>query len=148
LLELSSFKHDYQPLLQDVAEAVHPIYTDLSNKKLLERCIGFTQNNNESYNQLIWKITPKIVPCGSKIVEMAAYIAVILYECNRAFTWTQCAFICRKVGCTARHDLRQESAREHMRRKNGSQTASNWIIGNCWRNGEFIIWSWNKRLDV
>jgi len=78
---LSSFKHDYQPLPQDVAEAVHPIYTDLSNKKLLERCIGgFTQNNNESYNQLIWKITPKIIPCGSKIVEMAAYIAAGIFN--------------------------------------------------------------------
>ena len=29
---------------------------------------GFTQNNNDSYNQLIWKITPKIVSCGPKIV--------------------------------------------------------------------------------
>ena len=27
-----------------------------------------------SYNQLISKITLKVVPCGSKIVEMAAYI--------------------------------------------------------------------------
>jgi len=79
--ELSSFKHDYQPLPQDVTKAVHPIYTDLSNEKLLERCIGgFTQNNNESYNQLIWKITLKIVPCGSKIVEMAAYITAGVFN--------------------------------------------------------------------
>lgn len=52
---LSSYKHDYQPLPPDVAEAILPIYTDLSNEKLLERCVGgFMQNNNESYNQLLW----------------------------------------------------------------------------------------------
>ena len=71
----ASAKHDYQPLPEDAAEAVRPIYTDLSNDKLLERCVGgFTQNNNESWNQLNWKITPKIVPRGSKMVEMSAYI--------------------------------------------------------------------------
>ena len=60
---------------------MRPIYTNLSNDKLLERCVdGFTQNNNESCNQLIWKITPKIVPCGSKIVEMAAYIAAGVFN--------------------------------------------------------------------
>ncbi|KAI4474193.1 hypothetical protein M0804_014971 [Polistes exclamans] len=50
-------------------------------KKLLERCVGgFTQNNNESYNQLIWKITPKIIPAGSKIVEIAANIAAGVFN--------------------------------------------------------------------
>ncbi|XP_077256710.1 uncharacterized protein LOC143894395, partial [Temnothorax americanus] len=79
--ELAAFKHDYQPFPQDVIEALYPIYTDLSNKKLLERCVGgFTQNSNESYNQLIWKITPKIIPAGSRIVEMAAYIAAGIFN--------------------------------------------------------------------
>lgn len=42
----------------------------------MERCVGgFTQNNNESLNQLIWKITPKILPAGSKIVEISALVA-------------------------------------------------------------------------
>lgn len=59
-----------------VAVAIFPVFTDLSSKNLLERCVGgFNQNNNESYNQLIWKISPKIVPAGSKTVEIAAYIA-------------------------------------------------------------------------
>lgn len=79
--ELENFKHDYPSLPQDVAEALHPIYTDLSNKKLLERCVGgITQNSNESYNQLIWKITPKILPAGSKIVEMSALIAAGIFN--------------------------------------------------------------------
>ena len=73
----SSYKQDYQALPPDVATAIFPIHEDLSNEKLLERCVGgFTQNNNESYNQLIWKVSPKIVPSGSNIVEIAAYIAL------------------------------------------------------------------------
>ena len=31
-------------------------------------------------DQLIWKITPKIVPCDLKIVEMAAYIAAGVFN--------------------------------------------------------------------
>lgn len=79
--ELPSFHHDYEPFPQVVAEAILPIYTDLSNEKLLERCVGgFTQNNNESYNQLVWKISPKIVNSGYIIVELAAYIAAALFN--------------------------------------------------------------------
>lgn len=73
---LSSFKHDYDPLPNDVSSAIKPIYEELSKEELLERCVGgFTQNNNESLNQLIWKITPKTLPAGSKIVEIAAFVA-------------------------------------------------------------------------
>ncbi|KYN50315.1 hypothetical protein ALC62_11488 [Cyphomyrmex costatus] len=73
---LSSFKHDYAPLSSDILSSIKPIYENLSKETLLERCLGgFTQNNNESMNQLIWKITPKIVPAGAKTVEIAAYVA-------------------------------------------------------------------------
>jgi len=37
---------------------------------------GFTQNNFESLNQLIWKITPKIILAGSKIFEITAFFDV------------------------------------------------------------------------
>ena len=46
-----SFITSMSPLPEDVVEAIRSIYTDLSNEKLLERCVGgFTRNNNESYN--------------------------------------------------------------------------------------------------
>lgn len=58
-----------------------PIYKDLSEDELLERCVGgFTQNNNESFNQLIWKITPKILPDGSKIVNIPALVAACIFN--------------------------------------------------------------------
>ncbi|CAH1107355.1 unnamed protein product [Psylliodes chrysocephalus] len=57
---LDSFKHRYSTLPKDVLDIIKPIYEDLSKDSLLERCVeGFTQNNNESLNQLIWKISPK-----------------------------------------------------------------------------------------
>lgn len=76
---LEKFKHE--PLPEDVLAAIKPIYEDLSKDELLQRCVGgFTQNNNESLNQLIWKIAPKSLMGSSKIVEIAAYIAACTFN--------------------------------------------------------------------
>jgi len=79
--KLDSYELDYNPLPQDVLDAIKPVYEDLSKDTLLDRCVGgFSQNNNESYNQLIWKISPKIIPSGSSIVEIAAYVAACTFN--------------------------------------------------------------------
>jgi len=78
---LESFKHTYAALPTDVLEAIEPIYNDLSNDVLLTRCLGgFTQNNNESLNQLIWKISPKSVGGTSTVVEIAANVAACIFN--------------------------------------------------------------------
>lgn len=70
------FKHEYTPLSDIVLIARKPVYEDLSKDELLERCVGgFTQYNYESFNQLIWKITPKILPACSKTNGIAALLA-------------------------------------------------------------------------
>ncbi|GFY25263.1 uncharacterized protein TNCV_2483831 [Trichonephila clavipes] len=51
---LSSYTHDYPTLPADVAEAIYPIYEDLSNVKLLKS--------------------------GSKVVEIAAYITAGMFN--------------------------------------------------------------------
>ena len=38
----------------------------------------FTRNNNESYNQLVGKISLKVIPSGSNIIQIAAYIAACI----------------------------------------------------------------------
>ena len=39
----------------DLAEYVKPVFTRLSDKSLLEKCLlGVTQNQNESFNDLVW----------------------------------------------------------------------------------------------
>ncbi|XP_068987314.1 uncharacterized protein [Bombus flavifrons] len=78
---LDSFKHTYSALPVDVLNAIKPIYEDLSKDALLERCVGgFTQNNNESLNQLIWEISPKHSSEASVIVEIAAYVAASVFN--------------------------------------------------------------------
>jgi len=78
---LDSFKHTYSALPKDVLDAIKPSYEDLSKDALLERCVGgFTQNNNESLNQLIWKISPKHLSGISVIVEIAAYVAACVFN--------------------------------------------------------------------
>ncbi|XP_071577515.1 uncharacterized protein [Temnothorax nylanderi] len=65
-----------EPLHKDVQKHILPIYEDLSRDDLLERCVGgFTQNANESFNATVWRLAPKHLNCGSKIIEIAAYLA-------------------------------------------------------------------------
>lgn len=53
----------------------------IPNLTLLEWCVGgFTQNNTESSNQLIWKISPKHLSGTSVIVEIAAYVAASVFN--------------------------------------------------------------------
>lgn len=78
---MKTFKHSYQSLPFDVLQAIKPIYEDLSKKELLERCVGgFTQNNNESYNQTVWKMSPKNLPGGATSVKIAAYTAACMFN--------------------------------------------------------------------
>ena len=78
---MKKFKHDYQPLPEDVLSAIKPIYQDLSSDALLKRCVGgFTQNTNKSYNQIIWKLSPKVLPGGSVVVQLAANIAACVFN--------------------------------------------------------------------
>ena len=77
----ASFKHNYEPLPQDVLDAIKPIYEDLSEDELLKRCLGgFTQNNNESLNKGIWAIAPKKLSGSFQIVDVAARVAASTFN--------------------------------------------------------------------
>lgn len=77
---LKNYNHA-SPLSTDVQDAIKPIYETLSNDDLLERCLGgFTQNNNESVNSVIWSMAPKVTSSGAKIVEIATYIACSVFN--------------------------------------------------------------------
>ena len=78
--KLHDFKHE-QPLATEVQKLLHPIYSDLSSDDLLQRCLGgHTQNNNESFNAVLWRLAPKHIFCSKKIVELAAFIAVCIFN--------------------------------------------------------------------
>nr|XP_036678349.1 uncharacterized protein LOC118879563 isoform X2 [Drosophila suzukii]XP_036678357.1 uncharacterized protein LOC118879567 isoform X2 [Drosophila suzukii] len=78
---IEDFHHSYEPFPDEVITAIEPIYEDLSKDELLQRCLGgFTQNNNESLNQLIWRISPKVLASSPTIIEIAANAAACTFN--------------------------------------------------------------------
>jgi len=83
---LDSFHHTYPPLNDKVLEVIKPIYEALSSDELLERCTGGeTQNNNESFNSLLWTFAPKHIHSGAHTVEIANYLATCIF--NQGFMY-------------------------------------------------------------
>ena len=57
------------------------MYQDLSNDDLLTRCLGgHTQNANESFNSTLWRMAPKHLHSGLKIVEIVSYLAAGMFN--------------------------------------------------------------------
>ncbi|CAH2089025.1 unnamed protein product [Euphydryas editha] len=65
----------------EVQEAIKPIYEDLSRYELLDRCKGNnTENNNESYNGLLWHFSPKHLHNGFKTIELSNNFATAIFN--------------------------------------------------------------------
>ena len=78
---MTKFRHDYLPLDPAVLEVLHPIHTDLSRAELLNRCKGNNpQNNNESYNGLLWHFAPKHLHSGLKTIESDNFFTVGIFN--------------------------------------------------------------------
>ncbi|KYN11782.1 hypothetical protein ALC57_16060 [Trachymyrmex cornetzi] len=78
---IASFQHSDSPLNSNVWEIIKPIYENLSSDELLERCLDAeTQINNESLNALIWNFAPKHLHCVAKTIEIATFLAVIIFN--------------------------------------------------------------------
>ncbi|KAH7940305.1 hypothetical protein HPB52_023019 [Rhipicephalus sanguineus] len=76
-------KHRYN-LPEYVAEALLPVYTRLSDRKLLERCQrGKTQNSNESLHSVIWSLVPKTKHASLFTVETAVAEAVARFNAGK-----------------------------------------------------------------
>ncbi|XP_018360539.1 PREDICTED: uncharacterized protein LOC108759546 [Trachymyrmex cornetzi] len=77
---LHEFDHE-PPFHEDVQQAIKPIFEDLSSRELLERYLGGeTQNNHKSYNSTVWVFAPKHLHYGAKIIEIATYLAVGIFN--------------------------------------------------------------------
>ena len=74
-----------------VREEMKPIFQDLSNHKLLRKCLhGMTQNCNESFNGLIWEQCPEAAYTSRKIFETSVFSSVLNY--NDGFSSSSCIF--------------------------------------------------------
>lgn len=79
--------HHYQhkaALNNEVFKTFQPIYEFLNQDELLSRCVGgFTQNSNESFNSVLWAITPKtIVTKQSLILPQILLFAILTMVCT------------------------------------------------------------------
>ena len=72
----------HEPALEtSIREHILPIYEALNNDDVLRRCLGAnTQNNNESYNNLICKICPKSSFASKEVVEIASWVAASAFN--------------------------------------------------------------------
>ena len=72
----STYKHG-KGLLIAVSTALKPTHARLSNDNLLTKCLdGKTQNQNESFNGMIWTRVPKTVFVGTSAFKLGVYDAV------------------------------------------------------------------------
>ncbi|GFW39181.1 uncharacterized protein TNCV_1831711 [Trichonephila clavipes] len=77
---VETFRHSNK-LPVAVMDAIKPVFNDLSQPKLLQKCLGGkTQNNNEFINSLIWKLCPKTLGCGRKIVDISTNEAIVIFN--------------------------------------------------------------------
>ena len=68
-------------LPSSIKTLIKPIFVDLSNDSLLEKCLHHkTQTVNESLNGLIWNRCPKSVYFGNKIIKIGVCSAVIAFN--------------------------------------------------------------------
>ncbi len=69
---------------RDLAKYVRPVYRRLANRDLLERCtLGATQNQNESFNNLIWIHASKTQILSLPTIELAVHIAILHFNEGR-----------------------------------------------------------------
>ena len=77
LAKKETYHHKNPPIPEAIVQLLKPIYARLGSRELLAKCIdGYTQNANESFHSLVWKLCPKILHLGSKAVEVACALAV------------------------------------------------------------------------
>ena len=85
-LKTKTYKHG-KGLPRDVTVALKPVYATLRDEALLRKCLdGKTQNQNESFNGMIWRRVPKTVFVGSDVFKVGVYDAVAHFNMGERAT--------------------------------------------------------------
>ena len=88
----------HNSLPEAVYEAVLPVYQRLTDINLLRRCLmGATQNANEAFNGVVWRMCPKEVNSGHEVVKLASDLATISFN-DGAVAFTE---VLKEMGCHA-----------------------------------------------
>ena len=68
----------------DIVMKLKPVFVDLSGESLLEKCLlGKTQNQNESFNSMIWDRIPKMRYVSLTQLELGVYDAVANFNIGK-----------------------------------------------------------------
>ena len=68
----------------DIVMKLKPIFAELSGESLLEKCLhGKTQNQNESFNSMIWDRIPKTRYVSLTELELGVYDAVANFNIGK-----------------------------------------------------------------
>ena len=68
----------------DIAMKLKPIFAELSDESLLDKCLhGKTQNQNKSFNSVIWNRIPKTRYLSLTQLELGVYDAVANFNIGR-----------------------------------------------------------------
>ena len=68
-------------LPKDLGPFIKPVFTELSKRKLLGRCVlGAIQNQNESFNNINWSRCPNTGFCSLVSVDVDVSLAVITFN--------------------------------------------------------------------
>ena len=66
-------------------QLLKPIFRRLSDCAVLLRCLpGYSQNQNECLNSVVWSKAPKHKFKGPKAIEMAGMSAVLQFDCGQS----------------------------------------------------------------
>ena len=117
--------HHPRNIPQAVKKAVEPLFKKLTSRELLTRCLGgYTQNNNESFNGMIWTIAPKVLSSGLRVLESAVYLSVCLFNEGNVSLLKVMEKIGIRYGERARKGLEARDARHMTDAHRASQHAS------------------------
>ena len=74
VVDNTNLYHSGPGLSDEVIKHVKPIYLDLIKPQQLEKCLhGKIQNQNESFNTMLWERVPKYRYCGFKKLQFRVY---------------------------------------------------------------------------
>ena len=104
---------EHETISPDIGKQLVPIFQRLSDKDLLKRCSrNKTQNQNESFHNIIWKICPKTLFAGLRTVSTAVKLAACQFVTGQSFNKTLCSILQMQPG----RNLEVFSKRKDMKR--------------------------------
>ena len=98
-----------------------PVYRRLADQALLKRCLlGATQNANEAFNGVVWRMCPKEVNAGRGVVELAANLATCTFN-DGAMSLCQ---VLEEMSCSVGHNTIKALKKEDTDRIAHAEVAS------------------------